>query len=94
MHLQTSKASHRTVRQALAQRRGRVYSRGMGNRLVHDTAFALATALTEKMDYKLLPAERTAFHRLVYETSKAALLRHDLQRDREADRLNADQRQP
>ena len=65
----------------------------MGSRIVHDTAFTIASALTEKMDYKLVPAEREAFHRLVYETSKAAILRHDAQRDQEADRLKTSSRQ-
>lgn len=55
----------------------------MASRLVHDTAWAIASALTEKLDYKLVPAERGAFHRLAYETCKAAILRHDAQRDRE-----------
>jgi hypothetical protein len=59
----------------------------MSNRLAHDTAFAIASALTEKMDCKLVPAEREAFHRMVYETSKSAIVRHDAQRNREAERV-------
>jgi hypothetical protein len=59
----------------------------MSGRLTHDTAFAIASALTEKLDYKLAPAEQQAFHRLVYETCKAAIAQHDTTRDREAQRL-------
>ena len=59
----------------------------MAGRLIHDTAFAIASALTEKMDYKLVPAEQQAFHRLVYETCKAAIQQHDAERDREEKRL-------
>lgn len=55
----------------------------MASRLVHDTAFTIASALTERMDYKLVPAELAAFHRLVYEISKAAIMQHDARRDRE-----------
>ena len=61
----------------------------MANRFLHDTAFAIATALTERMNYKLVPAEREAFYRLAYETSKAAILRHDASRHREAERVQA-----
>jgi hypothetical protein len=62
----------------------------MAHRLVHDTAFAIASALTEKMERKLAPPEQQAFHRLVYETCKAALAQYDLQRDRETERLKVD----
>jgi hypothetical protein len=59
----------------------------MAERQIHDTAYAIASALTERMDYKLVPAEQQAFHRLVYETCKAAIQRHDSRRDREAKRV-------
>lgn len=59
----------------------------MAHRLVHDTAFAIASALTEKMECKLVAAERQTFHRLVYETCKAAIEQYDVQRDREAERI-------
>jgi hypothetical protein len=64
----------------------------MAHRLVHDTAFAIASALTEKMECKLGPAEQQAFHRLVYETCKAAIEQHDVKRDREAERANGPSR--
>lgn len=57
----------------------------MTHRLVHDTAFAIASALTEKMEYKLVPAEQQSFHRLVYETCKAGIEQYEVQRDREAE---------
>jgi hypothetical protein len=59
----------------------------MAGRQIHDTAYVIASALTEKMDYKLGPAEQEAFHRLVYETCKTAITQHDTMRDREAQRL-------
>jgi hypothetical protein len=59
----------------------------MAGRLIHDTAFAIASALTKQMDYKLLAAEQQAFHEFVYETCKAAIAQHDAARDREAQRL-------
>jgi hypothetical protein len=59
----------------------------MAARLTHDTAFAIASALTEMMEYKLVPAEQVAFHRLVYETCKTAIARHDAQRDLEQERV-------
>jgi hypothetical protein len=57
----------------------------MAPRIVHDTAFAIASALTEKMEYKLVPAEQQAFHRLVFETCKAAIEQYEVQKDREAE---------
>jgi len=59
----------------------------MAARQIHDTAFEIASALTGKMNYKLGPAEQEAFHRLVYETCKAAITEHDTVRDRDAQRL-------
>jgi hypothetical protein len=56
-------------------------------RPIHDTAFAIASALTEKMSYKLVDAEREGFHRMVYETCKSALERYEKQREREAERV-------
>ena len=67
-----------------------MYAAGMAERLIHDTAFAIASALTEKMDYKLGPAEQQAFHRLVYETSKMTIRQHDVARDREAKRVEGE----
>lgn len=58
----------------------------MASRLIHDTAFGIASALTQKMEYKLVPAEQEAFHRLVYETCKSAIQRYDVQKAREAER--------
>src|ERR1019366_8652672 len=72
---------------ALAPDGQKVYAPGMAERLIHDTAFAIASALTEKMDYKLGPAEQQAFHRLAYETCKAAIRQHEMARDREAKRV-------
>ena len=72
---------------ALAPDGQKVYAPGMAERLIHDTAYAIASALTEKMDYKLRPAEQQVFHRLVYEACKAALRQHDVARDREAKRV-------
>ena len=57
------------------------------SRLCHDTSFAIASELTEKMAYKLHEAEQQAFHRLVYETCKAAIAEHDAKRDRESERV-------
>lgn len=57
------------------------------SRQAHDTAFSIGSALTEKMDGKLQPGEREAFHRLVYDTCKEAVEPHDIQRDRECDRV-------
>jgi hypothetical protein len=59
----------------------------MAHRLVHDTAFAIASALTEKMSYKLVEAEQVAFHRMCYEVCKMAIERHDEQWDREGERV-------
>jgi hypothetical protein len=42
-------------------------------RPIHDVAFAIASALTEKMKYKLVDAKRQSFHRVVRETAKTAL---------------------
>jgi hypothetical protein len=64
----------------------------MTGRQIHDTAFAIASALTGKMNYKLVPAEQEAFHRLVYETCKAAIKQHDTTRDREAQRLQGSEK--
>jgi hypothetical protein len=74
----------------LAPGNQKVYAAGMADRLIHDTAFALASALTEKMDYKLGPAEQQVFHRLVYETCKAAIRQHDVARNRETKRVEGD----
>lgn len=64
-----------------------MYTVIMAGRLIHDTAFAIASALTEKMDHKLLPGEQQAFHHLVYETCKAAIQQHESKRDRENQRV-------
>jgi hypothetical protein len=53
------------------------------SRLAHDTAFSFASALTEKMDYRLADGEQQAFHRLVYDTCKGAIERHDVLKGRE-----------
>jgi hypothetical protein len=58
----------------------------MSGRLIHDTAFAIASELTAKMPYKG-PGEQQAFHRLVYETCKAAIERHEVLQDREKQRM-------
>jgi len=58
---------------ALAPVGSRGYSGAMTVRPIHDVAFAIASALTEKMEYKLVDAEREGFHRLCYETAKTAL---------------------
>jgi thiamine kinase-like enzyme len=61
----------------------------MAKRLTHDTAFAIASELTKKMDCKLVTeVEPQEFHRLVYETCKAAIERHDTKRDREMKRVH------
>ena len=44
---------------ALAPDGQKVYAAGMAERLIHDTAFAIASALTEKMDYKFRPPDIT-----------------------------------
>jgi hypothetical protein len=64
----------------------------MAVRLIHDTAFAIASALTEKMEYKLVPAEQAAFHRMVYETCKAAITQFDVQRQRQQERVGEQER--
>ena len=56
-------------------------------RPIHDVAFAIAAALTEKMSYKLVDAERQDFHRLCYETAKTAITQYEKQREREAERV-------
>jgi hypothetical protein len=68
-----------------------VYSAEMtGPRPIHDVA--IASVLTEKMEYKLVDAEREGFHRLCYETAKTALTAYEKQREREIERVrgNAD----
>jgi hypothetical protein len=57
------------------------------DRQINDTAYKIASALTETMNYKLEEAEQHAFHKLVYETCKAAIKQHDAVRDRETERL-------
>lgn len=59
----------------------------MADRQIHDTAFKIASALTDTMNGKLEPAEQRAFHHFVYETCKAAIKQHDTDRDRETQRL-------
>jgi hypothetical protein len=59
----------------------------MSIRPIHDTAFAIASALTEKMSYKLVDAEREGFHRLCYETAKSAITDYEKQREREVERV-------
>jgi hypothetical protein len=59
----------------------------MADRQIHDTAYKIASALTETMNYKLGEAEQHAFHQLVYQTCKAAIKQHDTERDRETQRL-------
>jgi hypothetical protein len=58
-------------------------------RQVHDTAFGIASALAEAMGGKLPPADSEAFHKLAYDTAKAAIEQHDVKRDRERDRMRA-----
>ena len=72
---------------SLAPRSPSVYPGALPGRHIHDTAFAIVSALTEKMDYKLVDAEKQAFHRMVYEVSKAAIERYEKQKEREAERL-------
>ena len=64
-----------------------IYCFGMADRQIHDTAYKIASALTEAMNYKLEEPEQHAFHQLVYETCKAAIKQHDAARDRETERL-------
>ncbi len=77
------------ARVLLAPGKLQVYTALMAKRLIHDTAFAIASELTTKMNCKLVPAaEQQAFHRLVYETCKAAIQQHDTKRDRETERVH------
>ena len=52
-------------------------------RQIHDTAFAIASALTEKMDYKLVDAEEQTLYKLVHEARKAAITDHEAKREAE-----------
>jgi hypothetical protein len=56
-------------------------------RAAHDTAFSIASALTEKMNGKLPPADLRPFHEMVYQVRKAAIEQHDAKRDRGRDRV-------
>lgn len=57
------------------------------SRLRHDTAFVIASVLTQKMAWKLESQEREAFHELVYQTCKGAIADYDRKRDLEERRL-------
>jgi uncharacterized protein YecA (UPF0149 family) len=63
------------------------YAGGMTIRLIHDTAFKIASVLSEKMSYKLVAAELEQFHRIVYETCKAGIEHYERQKERENEKV-------
>lgn len=56
-------------------------------RPIHDVAFAIASALTEKMERRLQDGELPSFHEMVYQTAKTALTNYEKQREREGARV-------
>jgi hypothetical protein len=56
-------------------------------RLIHDAAFAGATAPTEAMEPKPAPGERKEFHRQAYQVIKASIEGYAVQKARETARL-------